>query len=56
MGTDNLIFLKVIEWFDQSGRELVHRIPEGGSGEIKLGAQLRREDGVGGARCPGTVA
>jgi membrane protease subunit (stomatin/prohibitin family) len=40
MGTDNLIFLEVIEWFDQTGRELVHRIPEGGSGEIKLGAQL----------------
>ena len=28
MGTDNLIFLEVIEWFDESGRELVHRIPE----------------------------
>ena len=40
MGTDNLIFLEVLEWFDQTGRELVHRIPEGGSGEIKLGAQL----------------
>jgi membrane protease subunit (stomatin/prohibitin family) len=40
MGTDNLIYLEVLEWFDQTGRELVHRIPEGGSGEIKLGAQL----------------
>ena len=40
MGTDNLIFLEVLEWFDPTGRELVHRIPEGGSGEIKLGAQL----------------
>jgi len=40
MGTDNLIFLENIEWFDETGRELVHRIPEGGSGEIKWGAQL----------------
>jgi membrane protease subunit (stomatin/prohibitin family) len=40
MGTDNLIFLEVIEWFDETGKELVHRIPEQGSGEIKFGAQL----------------
>ena len=40
MGTDNIIFLEVIEWFDETGRELVHRIPEKGSGEIKFGAQL----------------
>jgi membrane protease subunit (stomatin/prohibitin family) len=40
MGTDNAIFLEVIEWFDETGRELVHRIPEKGSGEIKYGAQL----------------
>ncbi len=40
MGTNNLVFLEVIEWFDESGRELVHRIPEQGSGEIKWGAQL----------------
>jgi len=41
MGTDNnLIFLEVIEWFDETGRELVHRLPEHGSGEIKFGAQL----------------
>lgn len=40
MGTDNVVFLEVIEWFDPTGQELVHRIPEKGSGEIKWGAQL----------------
>lgn len=40
MGTNNTIFLEVIEWLDQTGQEVVHRIPEEGSGEIKLGAQL----------------
>ena len=40
MGTNNLVFLEVIEWFDETGKELVHRMPETGSGEIKFGAQL----------------
>ncbi|MDB9823417.1 SPFH domain-containing protein [Deltaproteobacteria bacterium] len=40
MGTNNVFFLEVIEWFDETGKELVHRIPEKGSGEIKFGAQL----------------
>jgi len=40
MGTSNIVFLEVIEWFDETGKEIVHRIPEEGSGEIKFGAQL----------------
>jgi len=40
MGSDNVIFLEVIEWFDKTGQEIVHRIPQKGSGEIKFGAQL----------------
>ena len=40
MGKNNVFFLEVIEWFDETGREIVHRVPEGGSGEIKYGAQL----------------
>lgn len=40
MGTDNIFFLEFIEWLDDTGKEIVHRIPEKGSGEIKLGAQL----------------
>lgn len=40
MGMDNIVFLENIEWFDDTGQELVHRIPEKGSGEIKWGAQL----------------
>ncbi|NLC71123.1 MAG: SPFH domain-containing protein [Desulfuromonadaceae bacterium] len=48
MGTNNIFFLENIEWFDESGQELVHRIPENGSGEIKWGAQLTvRESQVG---------
>ena len=48
MGTDNVVFLEVLEWFDDTGRELVHRIPEGGSGEIKFGAQLTVRDSQAG--------
>uniref|UniRef100_UPI0040569D65 SPFH domain-containing protein n=1 Tax=Candidatus Electronema sp. TaxID=2698783 RepID=UPI0040569D65 len=40
MNTDNLIFLENLEWFDETGQELLHRLPERGSGEIKFGAQL----------------
>jgi membrane protease subunit (stomatin/prohibitin family) len=48
MGSNNLVFLENLEWFDDSGQELVHRLPEAGSGEIKWGAQLTiRESQVG---------
>jgi len=40
MGYDNIVFLEVLEWFDETGQELLHRLPEQGSGEIKWGAQL----------------
>ena len=48
MSSNNLIFLENLEWFDESGQELVHRLPETGSAEIKWGAQLTvRESQVG---------
>jgi membrane protease subunit (stomatin/prohibitin family) len=40
MEKSNIIFLEIIEWFDETGREIVHRIPEKGSGDIKYGAQM----------------
>jgi membrane protease subunit (stomatin/prohibitin family) len=40
MGTNNLVFLENLEWFDETGNELLHRLPQTGSGEIKYGAQL----------------
>ena len=33
-------FIEVLEWVDQTGAEMVHRIPPEGTGEIKFGAQL----------------
>jgi membrane protease subunit (stomatin/prohibitin family) len=33
-------FMEVIEWFDQTGEQIVGRFPETGSAEIKFGAQL----------------
>ena len=40
MDIKNAIFLENLEWFDDTGQEIVHRLPEEGSGEIKWGAQL----------------
>jgi hypothetical protein len=37
---DNLVFLENIEWFDESGAEMIHRTPETGSGRSNWGAQL----------------
>ncbi len=33
-------FVEIIEWFDETGNEIVHRYPQEGSAEIKFGAQL----------------
>lgn len=40
MGTNNIIFLEVLEWLDDTGNRFVYRLPEEGAGEIKYGAQL----------------
>jgi len=40
MNPNSAFFLENLEWFDETGQELVHRLPEEGSGEIKYGAQL----------------
>jgi membrane protease subunit (stomatin/prohibitin family) len=40
MADRNMVFLENLEWFDESGKKLVHRLPQEGSGEIKWGAQL----------------
>ncbi|MBA3534846.1 MAG: SPFH domain-containing protein, partial [Ardenticatenales bacterium] len=35
-----MAILQVIEWIDATGREIVKRVPEHGSGEFRLGSQL----------------
>jgi len=56
MGTDNLVFLEVLEWFDTTGRELAHRLPEHGSGEFKIGAQVVVRDSQAAVFYSGGVA
>lgn len=35
-----MALLSLVEWIDQTGREMVKRIPERGSGQFRLGSQL----------------
>jgi membrane protease subunit (stomatin/prohibitin family) len=56
MGTNNVVFLEVLEWFDQTGREVAHRLPETGSGEFKLGAQIIIRDSQAAVFYSGGVA
>src|SRR5436309_1118243 len=35
-----MAILDVIEFLDPTGRQIIHRVPEGGSGEFRIGSQL----------------
>ncbi len=56
MGKNNIFFLEVLEWFDENGQEICHRIPEKGSGEFKLGAQAIVRDSQAAVFYSGGVA
>lgn len=34
------VMMEIIEWMDMVGTDMIHRIPESGSLDIKAGAQL----------------
>lgn len=34
------VFIEIVEWLDPAGTEMIHRIPQQGSADIKMGAQL----------------
>ena len=56
MAIRDVIFLEVLEWFDQSGTEIAHRLPETGSGEFKFGAQCIVRDSQAAVFYSGGVA
>ncbi|MDQ1278237.1 MAG: hypothetical protein QG555_1279 [Thermodesulfobacteriota bacterium] len=48
MGAGNVVFPEVIEWLDESGKQMVQRVPQEGSGEIKRGGATDRPGKPGG--------
>jgi membrane protease subunit (stomatin/prohibitin family) len=56
MGSNHAVFMEVLEWFDAGGAELAHRLPEDGSGEFKVGAQVIVRDSQAAVFYSGGVA